>query len=101
MEDMEKATEGDIVSYNLQRVEAVESSKMNERCVNVIENKWSAFSSPGPSGNIAENKRTYAQNPGMSLITMGVIGNAASRAASISPVNTMAMPREPNGDGIG
>jgi hypothetical protein len=69
MGNIEEAPESDTVSHNMQGVEAVESSKLKERCANVIENKWHAFSSPGRSGNIIENKCSYAQYAGMSLKT--------------------------------
>jgi hypothetical protein len=40
MENIEEAIDSDISSHNSQGVEAVENSKMKERCGNVIENKW-------------------------------------------------------------
>ncbi len=43
MEDIESGIESDIMSYDLQGVEAVENSKMKEQCANVIENKGPAL----------------------------------------------------------
>jgi hypothetical protein len=80
MEDIAESPESDIVSNIIQGVEAVENLKMTERYANIIENKGPDFTSPRPSGNVAENKYSYAHNPGMLLKTMGVIVNTASVA---------------------
>src|SRR5208337_1038498 len=45
-ESMEEVGDSDKMSHDLQGVEAVESSKMQEQCANVTENKGAAFSSP-------------------------------------------------------
>ena len=58
MESMEEIVDSDIVSDNLQTVGAVEGSKMNERCGNVIENKGPLSRTRGRGGNIYENKGT-------------------------------------------
>ncbi len=100
-ESMEAVRGSDIMSHNLQRVEAVGNSKIKEQYANVIENKGLDFSSPGRSGNVVENKCSYGQNAGMLLTTKGVTGNAELPPSSISPVNTMTVPREPNGDQLG
>ncbi len=84
MEDIESAIESDIMSYDLQGVEAAESSKMNEQCANVTENKGTASSSPGPSGNVTENKGSYAQDTGILLTTKGVISNTESRDRQVA-----------------
>jgi hypothetical protein len=42
-ESAEEVGDNDIMSHTVQRVEAVENSKMKERCGNVIENKGPAF----------------------------------------------------------
>ncbi len=63
MEDIES----DIASFDSQGVEAMENSKMEEQCANVIENKGQAFSSPVRSGNVIENKGSYAHSAGMLL----------------------------------
>jgi hypothetical protein len=73
------------MSYDLQDVEAAENSKMKEQCANVAENKGSAFSSAGPSGNVIENKSSYGQNTGMLMKRKGVIGNAESHATGKRP----------------
>jgi len=46
-----------------------DSSKINERRGNVIENKGSVFPSPRLSGNVVENKGSYALKAGMLLKT--------------------------------
>ena len=79
MEDIESDIESDIMPYDLQAVEAVENSKMKERCANVYENKGSVLGSPGQSGNVAENKGSYPQDAGILLTTKGVILNTESR----------------------
>ncbi len=76
MEDIESGIESDIMSYGLQRMEAAENSKMKEQFSNVIENKGSAFSSPGRSGNVIENTGSYLHNSGISLKTQSVSGKA-------------------------
>ena len=48
------------------------SSKLNERRVNVYENKGTLWKTDGQSRNVAENKGTYRLNPGMLLKTQGV-----------------------------
>jgi hypothetical protein len=65
---------------NAELVEAVANKKMKERPANVYENKGPAFSSPGRSGNVTENKACYADSGGMLLTTKGVIRNAESHA---------------------
>ena len=45
------------------------SLKMNDRRENVYENKGSAFQSLQKSGNVIENKDSYALKPGMLLKT--------------------------------
>jgi len=45
------------------------SLEMNDRCGNVYENKGPAFSSPFRSGNVIENKSSYALKPGIVLKT--------------------------------
>jgi hypothetical protein len=74
MENVEKALESDISSENSQSVEAAENLKMKEQSWNVYENKGPDLSSPGRSGNVVENKGSYAQNAGMLLKTKGVDG---------------------------
>ena len=100
-ESTEEVGDSNIMSHNLQRVEAVEGPKMKERSGNVPENKGPAIRSPGRSGNIKENKSSYGQDAGMLPKRKGVIGSAESHAPSISRVNTMTVPREPNGDQLG
>ena len=100
-ENIEEVVDSDISSDNTQSVETVENSKMKERCGNVYENKGPAFSSPGGSGNVIENKGGYVQDAGMLLKTKGVTGNPELPASSISSVNTMTVPREPNAGEIG
>ncbi len=72
MEDIEGGIESDIMSYDLQGAEVPGSSKMNERCANVIENKGPALSTAGPSGNVTQNKGSYDSKTVMSLKTNGV-----------------------------
>ena len=66
--------ESDISSQNPQDVEAVEDLKMKERCGNVIENKGSGLEDRKGSGDILENKCSYALKAGMLLKTKGVDG---------------------------
>jgi hypothetical protein len=61
----------------------VEDLKMNEQRGNVIENKGSPFHSSRRSGNVTENKYSYARNAGMLLKTKGVIGNAELHATGL------------------
>ena len=76
MENIEEVLDSDIVSDNSQGVEAVEDSKMNERCGNVYENKGRLWTTRRRSGNVIENKGSYAQNAGMLLKTKGVGGRS-------------------------
>ncbi len=98
---MEGAPGSDIVFHTSQRVEAVENLKVNERRGNVYENKRLCVENRGRSGNVVENKGSYATNAGMLLKTKGVIGNAELHATSISSVNTMTLPRESYSDETG
>jgi hypothetical protein len=50
MENMEEAPDGAIVSQTPQSVEAVENSKMNDRCGNVHENKGPLWKTAGEAG---------------------------------------------------
>jgi hypothetical protein len=84
MEDIESDIDSDIMSYDLQGMEAVENSKINEQYANVIENKGPAFRSPGRSGNIIENKGSYARDTGILLTTKGVISNTDSRDRQVA-----------------
>jgi hypothetical protein len=52
--------------------EKKDSLKLNERGGNLYEKKGSAFSSPWRSGNVTENKGSYALKAGMSLKRKGV-----------------------------
>ena len=72
MENIEEGLGTDIVPDNSQSVEVVQDLKMNERRGNVVENKGSSWENREQSGNIAENKRTYAQSAGMLLKRKGV-----------------------------
>ena len=47
---------------------------MNEQCGNVYENKGPAFGSLGLSGNVIENKGSYALKAGMLVKTKEVGG---------------------------
>ena len=67
VEDTEKVSASAIMSNNLQSVQAVKVSKMNEQCWNVYENKGSTSTRPGPSGNIAETTGSYELKAGMLL----------------------------------
>ena len=59
----------------LEEEERKNSLKMNDRCGNVYENKGPAFSSPFRSGNVIENKDSYALKPGILLkISMLAVG---------------------------
>jgi hypothetical protein len=84
-ENINAALDSDIVSHNPRSVETVENLKMKERSANVIENKGPTSEATGRSGNIVENKCSYAQNAGMLLKTKGTIGNTESRATSNWP----------------
>jgi hypothetical protein len=66
--------QNDIMPGIPQRVEAVQSSKLNDRCGNVIENKGSALSGPGQSGNVMENKGSYPLKAEMLLKTNEMVG---------------------------
>jgi uncharacterized protein with von Willebrand factor type A (vWA) domain len=66
----------DIVSDKSQRMEAVKHSKMKEQFGNVLENKGSCLDGRARSCNVTENKGSYAQNPGISLKTKGIVANA-------------------------
>ena len=67
MDNTEKAFDSDISSQNSQSVEALQSLKMNARRGNVIENKGSGFEDRQGSGNVTENKSSYALKAGMLL----------------------------------
>jgi hypothetical protein len=60
----------------------MEDLKLNERCGNIFENKRPSLDNRQASGNVIENKWTYAQNAGMLLKRKGVIGNAELHATS-------------------
>ena len=83
--NMEDTFDSDIASYNSQSVRVVEDLKLNEQHGNVYENKGSRLDNQGPSGNVIENKCSYAQNAGMLLKRKGVIGNAELHATSKWP----------------
>jgi hypothetical protein len=74
MESIEGALGSDIVSHSPQSVETVENLKLKEQCGNVYEKKGPAFNSPGRSGNVIENKGSYAQEAGILLKTKDVDG---------------------------
>jgi hypothetical protein len=67
MENVEEATDSDIVSDDSQGVETVEDIKLNDRSGNVIENKGSGLEDRQVSGNVIENKASYALKAGMLL----------------------------------
>jgi hypothetical protein len=52
----EEIFDSDIMPDNLQGVEAVENSKVNERCGNVVENKGPASQAAEQSGNLEKTK---------------------------------------------
>jgi hypothetical protein len=60
----------------LQSTEVVEDAKMNDRCGNVYENKRPRLGNQGTSGNVRENKGSYAQNAGMLLTTKEIDGTS-------------------------
>ena len=60
MESVEQAPESDIMSGSSQSVEAVENSRMNEQCGNIIENKGSRLENRRPGLNAAQNRHSYA-----------------------------------------
>ena len=74
MESIEGGPDDDIVSGIPQGIEAVESSKMNEQSGNITENKGPLWKTRRKSGNVIEKKDSYAQDPGMLLITKEVDG---------------------------
>ncbi|MGB7592901.1 MAG: hypothetical protein WBO19_16820, partial [Terriglobia bacterium] len=82
MESTEEVVESDISAQAPQSAEAVEDLKLNDRCGDVIENKGSSLDNREASGNVIENKPSYAQNAGMLLKRKGVIGNAELHATS-------------------
>jgi hypothetical protein len=82
MGNIEEVPDSDKSSDNSQGVETVENLKMNELCGNVLENKGPGLDNRLRSGNVVENKRTYAQNAGMLLKTKGVIRNTELHATS-------------------
>ena len=55
---------------------------MKELSGYVYENKGQAFHRREKSGNVVENKDSYAQNAGMLLKRKGVIGNVEHHATS-------------------
>jgi hypothetical protein len=67
MENIEEIVESGISSQNSQGVEAVEDSKMKERCGNVIENKESRLENWQRSGDVIENTGSYALETAMLL----------------------------------
>jgi len=69
---MEEIVDSDISSYNSQSVGAVEDLKLNEQRGDVAENKGSGLDNRRRSGNVDENKDSYAQDAGMLLKTKGV-----------------------------
>ena len=75
METTDEIPDEDIMPKNSKGVEAVEDSKKNELCGNVIENKQSSFADRGTSANVAEYKGGYAQDTGKLLKTNPVIEN--------------------------
>jgi hypothetical protein len=75
MESSKEVLMSDNARGNTRIVEA-EDLKMNDRRGNVIENKGSRLDHQGPGANVMENKTSYARDPGMSLKTEGLIGNA-------------------------
>jgi hypothetical protein len=80
--NMEEIVESDISPHDSQSVVMVEDLELNEQCRNLIENKGPRLDNRGASGNVTENKCTYAQNAGMSLKRKGVIGNAELHATT-------------------
>jgi hypothetical protein len=72
MENTEEVVESDISAQTPQTTETVEDLKLNEQCGNVYENKEPLWKTGARSRNVAENKDSYAQTPGMSLRTKGV-----------------------------
>jgi hypothetical protein len=81
-ENTAKVLATDISSEGSQSRETAKNLKLKEQCANVIENKGSGLDSRRRSGNIVENKCSYAQNAGMLLKTKGVIGKTELRATS-------------------
>ena len=73
METTDEIPDEDTMPKNSPGVEAVEDSKMNEQCANVIENKQSGSANTGISANGTEKKGSYAQEPGMLMKTKAVI----------------------------
>jgi len=65
--NLEEIVNSDIASDNSQSVGMVEDLKLNARCGNVIENKGSGFEDRQGSGNVTENKSSYALKAGMLL----------------------------------
>jgi hypothetical protein len=100
MENIEGAPDNDIASDIPQGVEVVKDLKMNEQCGNIYENKGPLLEDGRRTGNVIENKCSYAQNAGMLLKTKGVTENAELLASSISSVDTVTVPREANGGEI-
>jgi hypothetical protein len=104
--NMEEIVASDISSDNSQSVGMVEDLKLNEPCRNVIENKGSGLESRARSGNLIENKGTYAQNARMSLKTQLVPGrqlaeigreypppvNATLAPATTAPLGSVTTP---------
>jgi hypothetical protein len=89
--NMEEIFGSDIVTETTQGAEAVEELKLNEQYGNLYENKGVAFSGPAQSGNVTENKYSYAQNARMLLKRKGVIGDeelhGTSKRSSTLPVS--------------
>jgi len=76
----------DISPDNSRSVEAVENSKMKERCGNVTENKGSGLEDREGSGNVIENKGSYVLITGMSLkIRQLVNASFCESSASTDP----------------
>jgi hypothetical protein len=56
MENIQEALDSDIMPANSQAVEAVQDTKMRDRCGNAIENKGPGLEDWGRSGNVTEKK---------------------------------------------
>jgi hypothetical protein len=85
MENTEEIVASDISPDNSQSAGTVEELKLNDQCGNVYENKGPLWKTSRQSGNVVENKHSYAQDPGMLLKTEGVIASAESHATSKWP----------------
>jgi hypothetical protein len=74
MENIEEALDGDISPEDSQGVETVEDLKLKDRSRNVIENKGPGLEDRQVSGNVIENKVSYALKAGMLLKTNEIGG---------------------------